>query len=371
MLQDLHGLIQTLGQTNDPIQRFNATDTPYEPGLRLGDLIRRSVAQQPHAIAVRFEGQALTYRQLDQQARALAHHLRGLGVKPGSLVGVCLDRSVELVTALLGVVYSGGAYVPLDPAYPKERLAHMCEDAAMRVVLSRQGELTRTGMRFPQGTQVVPMDQADVWMPASPPLRSAEDLQGTPQDPAYVIFTSGSTGRPKGAMNSHAGIVNRLLWMQQTYPLTPQDRVLQKTPYSFDVSVWEFFWPLMTGACIVVAKPDGHRDTGYLIDLIARDQVSVLHFVPSMLGLFLEAGDLSPCASLRQVMCSGEPLPIETVNRFFARLPQARLANLYGPTEAAIDVSYWDCQPNDPRGIVPIGRPVANTRLYVLDDALK
>ncbi|MDE2593446.1 MAG: amino acid adenylation domain-containing protein, partial [Burkholderiales bacterium] len=393
LLQELQDLIQALGRAqeptqqptqkhqqdpeqtpsvnDDPIARFNATDTAYEPGLRLGDLIRRSVAQHPHAIAVRFEGQALTYRQLDQQARALAHHLRGLGVKPGSLVGVCLDRSLELVTALLGVVYSGGAYVPLDPAYPKERLAHMCEDAAMRVVLSRQGELTRIGMTFPPGTHVVPMDQSEVWMPASPPLRSAEDLLGSPQDPAYVIFTSGSTGRPKGAMNSHAGVVNRLLWMQQTYSLSQQDRVLQKTPYSFDVSVWEFFWPLMTGACLVVAKPDGHRDTGYLIDLIARDQVSVLHFVPSMLGLFLEAGDLSPCASIRQVMCSGEALPIETVNRFFARLPHARLANLYGPTEAAIDVSYWDCQPNDPRGIVPIGRPVANTRLYVLDDELQ
>lgn len=359
LLQGIHSLIQTLGQI------------PAPPGLRLGDLIRHSVAQHPHAIAVRFEGQALTYRQLDQQAWALAHHLRGLSVQPGSLVGVCLDRSVELVTALLGVVYSGGAYVPLDPDYPPERLAHMGEDAAMRVVLSRQGELSRIGMRFTPGTQLVLMDQADVWMPAGTSGRPVEELQGTPQDPAYVIFTSGSTGRPKGAMNSHAGIVNRLLWMQQTYPLSPQDRVLQKTPYSFDVSVWEFFWPLMTGACVVVAKPQGHRDTRYLIDLIARDQVTVLHFVPSMLGLFLDADELAPCASIRQVMCSGEALPIETVNRFFARLPRARLANLYGPTEAAIDVSYWDCKANDPLGIVPIGRAVAHTQLYVLDEHLQ
>ncbi|MGE5451537.1 MAG: amino acid adenylation domain-containing protein [Acidobacteriota bacterium] len=377
LLQDLHAQVERLVTTRteglvDPAQRFNATDTAFEPGLRLGDLVRRAVAQQPHALAVRFEGQALTYQQLDQRAWALALHLRSLGVQPGSLVGVCLERSIDLVTALLAVVYSGGAYVPLDPAYPAERLAHMCEDAAMRVIVSRQSEWSRVGARFPAGTPVIDLaDHTGPWA-AYEALSTADlVLLGSPQDPAYVIFTSGSTGRPKGAMNAHVGIVNRLLWMQQAYPLTPQDRVLQKTPYSFDVSVWEFFWPLMTGACIVVAKPEGHRDTRYLVDLIARDQVSVLHFVPSMLGLFLEDGDLSPCASVRQVMCSGEALPVETVNRFFERLPHARLANLYGPTEAAIDVSHWDCQPHDPRGMVPIGRPVANTRLYVLDEQLK
>ncbi|WP_290658592.1 non-ribosomal peptide synthetase/type I polyketide synthase [Aquabacterium sp.] len=351
------------------LQAFNATNTAYETGLRLGDLISRSAQQHPHAIAVRFEGQDISYAQLNQQAWALAHRLRAQGVVPGTLVGVCLERSIELVAALVGVVYSGGAYVPLDPAYPNERLAHMCEDASMNVIVTRQAEWAKAGSAFPASAYILRVDEPA--QSTTHDIATTGPLVGTPQDPAYVIFTSGSTGRPKGAMNAHQGIVNRLQWMQQEYQLTEQDRVIQKTPYSFDVSVWEFFWPLMTGATVVVAKPDGHRDASYLAGLIRQERVTVLHFVPSMLHLFLEEPGLDQCTSVRQVLCSGEALPIDAVDRFFECLPHAQLGNLYGPTEAAVDVTWWACRPNDPRRIVPIGRPIANTRMHVLDEQLR
>lgn len=345
------------------LSRWNATGREYETGLRLGDLILRTVTQHPNATAVRFEGRSVTYAELDAMAWGIAAQLRAGGIRPGELVGVCLDRSIELVAALVGVVYSGGAYVPLDPAYPRERLTHMCEDARMQLVVTRAGELSRTRDAFPAGIRFVTLTGSE-----SAPRGT---LVGTPDDAAYVIFTSGSTGRPKGAMNAHKGIVNRLQWMQEEYQLTPADRVIQKTPYSFDVSVWEFFWPLMTGATIIVAKPDGHRDAGYLAQLIHDEKVSVLHFVPSMLRLFLEEPRGHQCGSVRQVLCSGEALPLDAVERFFEMLPRARLGNLYGPTEAAVDVTFWNCQPADPRKIVPIGRPIANTRMYVLGERLE
>jgi amino acid adenylation domain-containing protein len=188
-------------------------------------------------------------------------------------------------------------------------------------------------------------------------------------DLAYVIYTSGSTGQPKGAMITHRGIVNRLLWMQEEYRLTAADRVLQKTPFSFDVSVWEFFWPLLTGAGLVVCRPGRHGDSGYLAELIEKERVTTLHFVPSMLSQFLEDPDVQRCASLRQVMCSGEALPAAVQDRFFARV-NADLHNLYGPTEASVDVTYWKCLRGDGERPVPIGRPIANTQMYVLDERL-
>jgi amino acid adenylation domain-containing protein len=188
-----------------------------------------------------------------------------------------------------------------------------------------------------------------------------------PDNLAYVIYTSGSTGRPKGVMNAHRGIVNRVLWMQDAYRLSGSDRVLQKTPFSFDVSVWELFWPLLFGARLVLARPGGHQDPDYLSALIAREGVTIMHFVPSMLQAFLEVADLARCGSLREVMCSGEALAVETQNRFLARVPGSRLHNLYGPTEAAVDVSAWPCVPTPGATQVPIGRPISNIRLYVLD----
>ena len=201
---------------------------------------------------------------------------------------------------------------------------------------------------------------------------SDENPTGTisPDNAAYVIYTSGSTGQPKGAVNAHAAVCNRLLWGQDTFGLTAADRVLQKTPFSFDVSVWEFFWPLITGARLILARPEGHQDSAYLLELIANQEITTIHFVSSMLQMFLEERDLASCRSLKRVLCSGEALPLELQERFFARLG-ADLHNLYGPTEAAIEVTWWACTRDNKHACVPIGRPIANTRIYLLDDKLR
>jgi amino acid adenylation domain-containing protein len=216
--------------------------------------------------------------------------------------------------------------------------------------------------------QVVCLD-AD-WSAIAQPSRNNLEIEVSQKNLAYVIYTSGSTGQPKGVMNTHQGIVNRLVWMQDTYQLTSSDRIIQKTPFSFDVSVWEFFCPLMTGARIVVAKPEGHKDSNYLVDLIAREQITTIHFVPSMLSAFLQEPNLEKCSCLKRVIASGEALPWELTQRFFAQL-ECELHNLYGPTEAAIDVTYWQCQPEEKLKLVPIGRPIANTQIYLLDNNLQ
>ncbi|WP_163867352.1 non-ribosomal peptide synthase/polyketide synthase, partial [Myxococcus eversor] len=258
---------------------------------------------------------------------------------------------------------SGAAYVPLDPAYPRERLAGMLEDADAPVLVTHEH---LKAVLPPHASRVLCLDSDSAALSRQPtttppPLAGADSL-------AYVIFTSGSTGRPKGAINAHSGIVNRLLWMQQQYELTASDTVLQKTPFSFDVSVWEFFWPLITGARLVLAKPGGHQDPAYLVRLIAEQRVSTAHFVPSMLRAFLEEPGIEKLSGLRRVVCSGEALTADLVARAHARLPaSAEVHNLYGPTEAAVDVSFFHCARGSSLSSVPIGRPVANTRLYVLD----
>ncbi|TBU98472.1 amino acid adenylation domain-containing protein, partial [Phytopseudomonas dryadis] len=221
------------------------------------------------------------------------------------------------------------------------------------------------GLAVPAGVQVLPLDAVLAEQPEHDPqvVVAAEAL-------AYVIYTSGSTGRPKGAGNRHSALSNRLQWMQQAYGLEASDTVLQKTPFSFDVSVWEFFWPLMTGARLVLAAPGDHRDPARLVELIERHGVSTLHFVPSMLQVFLQDAGVERCRSLRRIVCSGEALQEQTQRQVFARLPWAGLYNLYGPTEAAIDVTHWTCR-EEGLDLVPIGQPIANLRTYVLDSGLQ
>jgi amino acid adenylation domain-containing protein len=333
-------------------------------GACLHDLIAAQGVRTPGAVAVEHEEGRLTYRELGRRAGRLARQLRGLGIGPEAAVGICAERSLELVVALLGVLQAGGAYLPLDPSYPRERLELMLADAQASVLLVQRG---LTPPR--SAARVLYLDDLD------------GRHEGGEEDPfqeggaqpgslAYILYTSGSTGRPKGAMNTHRGIVNRLLWMQEAYRLTPEDRVLQKTPASFDVSVWELFWPLITGARLVMARPGGHREPAYLIETIATRGITTLHFVPAMLQAFLEAPGLARCAGLRRVMASGEALPAELAERFFARLPGVALHNLYGPTEAAVDVTAWACLPAAGRQPVPIGRPIANTRIHLLDPEL-
>ncbi|MCP3145380.1 amino acid adenylation domain-containing protein, partial [Pyxidicoccus xibeiensis] len=256
----------------------------------------------------------------------------------------------------------GAAYVPMDPAYPRERLAWMLEDTAAPVILTQE---RLTSVLPPHDSKVLCLDTQWDSVASQPSSRPAP--LADPEALAYVIFTSGSTGRPKGAMNAHQGVVNRLLWMQQQYGLSAADTVLQKTPFSFDVSVWEFFWPLMTGARMVLARPGGHQDPTYLVRLMADERVTTAHFVPSMLRAFVEEPGLEGLKDLRRVVCSGEALPADLVNKAHARLPVASVHNLYGPTEAAVDVTYWECPRGEVLRSVPIGRPVANTRIHILD----
>jgi len=269
------------------------------------------------------------------------------------------------VVALLGSMKAGGAYVPLDPEYPKDRLENMLSDANPPVVLTQE----RLFDRLPKGTNTVFCLDRD-WASLKNTKTDNLPINVGGKNLAYAIFTSGSTGKPKGVPNVHEAIVNRLLWMQDMKLLTEADRVLQKTPFSFDVSVWEFFWPLVNGAALVMARPGGHRDPAYLVNVIAEQKITTLHFVPSMLSIFLEAGDLKRCGSVRQVFCSGEALPFELQQRFFERM-NAELHNLYGPTEAAVEVTYWRCKRDSERPIVPIGHTVKNTQLYVLDPNLE
>ena len=338
-------------------------DYPLERPLHT--FIEAQAARTPEAAAVVFEDETLTYAELDAKANQLARHLQGLGVGPDVLVGVCLERSFEMVAGLLAVLKAGGAYVPIDPTYPAERIAFMLEDADPPVLLS-QAKLRDTLPAHRAQVLYLDTDWAEIAKQSSERVNA--DVN--PEHLAYVIYTSGSTGKPKGAMNPHRAIVNRLLWMQEAYEIGPGDAVLQKTPFSFDVSVWEFFWPLLTGARLVVAKPDGHKDASYLADLIKKEYMTVMHFVPSMLYLFLEEANLGErCKSLRHVVCSGEALPFDLQEQFFAKV-DAQLHNLYGPTEAAVDVTHWTCQQDSKERVVPIGYPVANTQIHILDEKL-
>jgi amino acid adenylation domain-containing protein len=338
---------------------WNDTKSDYPAHLCIHQLFELQVQQTPEATAVVFEGNELTYRELNRRANVLAHTLQMLGVGPDVLVGVCMERSLEMVVALMGVLKAGGAYVPLDPTYPRERLAYMIQDAQMSIVLTQTQLLD---LLPKEGMKVICLDAN--WNPPDEEENPVSTVQT--ENLMYMIYTSGSTGKPKGVMNIHRGVCNRLHWMQQAYALMPADRVLQKTPFSFDVSVWEFFWPLMTGASLVVARSGGHQDPGYLVSLIAEQQITTLHFVPSMLQVFLTEPGLERCASLKRVICSGEALPFELQERFFSRL-DVELHNLYGPTEAAIDVTYWRCKRESQDRMVPIGRPIANTQIYILD----
>jgi amino acid adenylation domain-containing protein len=338
------------------VRGFNAGTATREPGATVHALIAEQARRTPDAVAVVGGGQQMTYGELQSRADALAHRLRELGTAVDTPVAVCLARGPELVVALLGVLKAGAAYLPLDPEYPPARLADMLSDSGARVAVT-EPELAHL---------VAPAEVvlAGLSVPAAPASTLVPDSAA-----AYVIYTSGSTGRPKGVPNAHRSVVNRLLWMQEQFGLGTDDVVLQKTPASFDVSMWELLWPLMTGARLVLAAPGGHQDPVYLRELIEQAGITTVHFVPSMLAVFLdEAVTPGACPSLRRIICSGEALPADLARRCLDALG-AELWNLYGPTEAAIDVTAWRCMPSSlaTEARVPIGRPISNLQLYVLD----
>ncbi|MGG5219897.1 amino acid adenylation domain-containing protein [Pseudomonas syringae pv. coryli] len=342
---------------------WNATAADFPNEDCLHSLIEAQVRATPDAPALIFATEQLSYAQLNARANQLAHRLRESGVGPDVLVGICVERSLELVIGLLAIIKAGGAYVPLDPDYPEDRLAYMMQDSGIGLLLTQTALLAR----LPVQVQSLCLDQDGDWL-AGYSTANPVNLSH-PLNLAYVIYTSGSTGKPKGAGNSHRALVNRLHWMQKAYKIDGSDTVLQKTPFSFDVSVWEFFWPLMTGARLAVALPGDHRDPERLVQTIREHQVTTLHFVPSMLQAFMTHPQVESCDTLRRVVCSGEALPAELAAQVLKRLPQAGLYNLYGPTEAAIDVTHWTCSADDILS-VPIGQPIDNLKTHILDDGL-
>ncbi|SEC85191.1 non-ribosomal peptide synthase domain TIGR01720/amino acid adenylation domain-containing protein [Amycolatopsis tolypomycina] len=331
------------------------------PDETLTRALADATAATPEAIAVRAGDEELTYAELDQRATALAHRLATAGTGRGDVVAVALPRSLDLAVGLGAVLRAGAAYLPLDLDHPAERLHLVLADARPVCVLTTSafaGAFAGTDVR------VIEVDGS--------PEAATRALPGPhPADVAYVIYTSGSTGRPKGVEVPHRGIVNRLRWMQHAYRLEPGERVLQKTPATFDVSVWELFWPLLAGATVVFAPPGAHRDPLALARLVVRERITTLHFVPSMLRAFLDEPETAGARTcLRRVICSGEELPAAAVARSAEVLPGVELHNLYGPTEASVDVTAWECGPDDAVLSPPIGRPVWNTGARVLDDRL-
>ncbi|WP_074227056.1 non-ribosomal peptide synthase/polyketide synthase [Pseudomonas aeruginosa] len=346
------------------LEGWNATAAEYPLQRGVHRLFEEQVERTPTAPALAFGEERLDYAELNRRANRLAHALIERGVGADRLVGVAMERSIEMVVALMAILKAGGAYVPVDPEYPEERQAYMLEDSGVQLLLSQ----SHLKLPLAQGVQRIDLDQADAWLENHAENNPGIELNG--ENLAYVIYTSGSTGKPKGAGNRHSALSNRLCWMQQAYGLGVGDTVLQKTPFSFDVSVWEFFWPLMSGARLVVAAPGDHRDPAKLVALINREGVDTLHFVPSMLQAFLQDEDVASCTSLKRIVCSGEALPADAQQQVFAKLPQAGLYNLYGPTEAAIDVTHWTCV-EEGKDAVPIGRPIANLACYILDGNLE
>ncbi|HCE6699397.1 TPA: non-ribosomal peptide synthase/polyketide synthase [Pseudomonas aeruginosa] len=346
------------------LEGWNATAAEYPLQRGVHRLFEEQVERTPTAPALAFGEERLDYAELNRRANRLAHALIERGIGADRLVGVAMERSIEMVVALMAILKAGGAYVPVDPEYPEERQAYMLEDSGVQLLLSQ----SHLKLPLAQGVQRIDLDQADAWLENHAENNPGVELNG--ENLAYVIYTSGSTGKPKGAGNRHSALSNRLCWMQQAYGLGVGDTVLQKTPFSFDVSVWEFFWPLMSGARLVVAAPGDHRAPAKLVALINREGVDTLHFVPSMLQAFLQDEDVASCTSLKRIVCSGEALPADAQQQVFAKLPQAGLYNLYGPTEAAIDVTHWTCV-EEGKDAVPIGRPIANLACYILDGNLE
>lgn len=347
--------VPTLSEAEHKHWIYTVNDTAHPvPATTLWALIEERLRTSPEQTGLVFQGQALSYADIDEQSARIATQLQSLEVGRGDIVAVALPRSFELVLSLLAILRAGAAYLPLDAQQPRARLAKIITAAQPRVLLGDPA------LELPINT-VLP----DRFHTAA----AVEGPAAGPDDPAYIIYTSGSTGAPKGVLVNHDAIVNRLLWMRDHYGIQASDRILQKTPCTFDVSVWEFFLPFLSGACLVVAEPDAHKDPLQLARLIREQHISVLHFVPSMLAAFLdepESHGLSP----RLVFCSGEALPAAVRDRFHQQA-QAELHNLYGPTEAAVDVSYWPASADDHSQPVPIGYPVWNTALYVLDEQLR
>ena len=342
------------------LKSWNNTEQDYDITGGVIDAFLKYAELQPEDAALIFRGESMTYGELDRRVRTLAAFLKDNGVSPDTIVGLSLERSFEMVVGMYAIVLAGGSYLPIEPTLPTDYIAYIMEDSRLSLVLSKENYRSL----FPDVNRFIALDTYDFF---DSHIESDFPVID-PDSRVYILYTSGSTGRPKGVEITHRGLINRVFWMDAEYKLAKSDVLFQKTPYNFDVSGWEFWWPLMKGVPLVIAEPDGHKDNSYLIDTIEKAKISIIHFVPSMLREFLKTCKPGNCSSLRDVMCSGEALPAAVVREFYEILPHVRLHNLYGPTEAAIDVTYWPC-PLDCK-VVPIGRPVANMKIHILDEAL-
>ena len=340
---------------------WNDTRAEYPLQHCLHNLVDIQAQKSPDAFAIVSDEESLTYRELCGRSNRLARRLRGLGARPGDMIALRAFRSVEMVVGMLGILKAGGCYVPIDPAYPQARISFMLEDTGAPIILTQASLLDST----PQtAARIVCLDRD--WPETDVESDGETAETATAESMAYVIYTSGSTGKPKGVMVSHRAICNHLHYRQSVYPLGESDRFLQKASIAFDISVWEIFGALISGACLVPARQDGQQDSRYLVDLIARRSVTTAHFGPSALQAVLDEKDIAKCGSLKRVFCGGEPLPPHVKEKFHALL-DSEVYIQYGPTEAAVDVAFWRAERGDKRRILPIGRPMANTQIYILD----
>jgi surfactin family lipopeptide synthetase A len=357
--------ILTGAERQQLLVEFNDTKTDYPKDKCLHQLFEEQVQRTPDNVAVVFEGQHLTYAQLNARANQLAHHLQALGVRPEVPVAICMERCLDLVVGILGILKAGGAYVPLDPAYPKERLSFVMEDAHAAVLLTR-GPMV--GSVPEHRIQTVFLDSD--WEAIAAKSEKNPVTGATAKNLAYILYTSGSTGQPKGIMVEHRGLCNTINWITQKLELSNEDRCLLKTPITFDAAGRELFPTLLAGGRLVIAEADGHRDSRYLAETIRSARISIFHCVPSLLQFLVEEPAFDDSLALRAVMCGGEALPTQVVGKF-QRRSKAKLYNVYGPTETIIDSTYWLCEGANGRSSSPIGRPIPNARIYILNNALR
>jgi amino acid adenylation domain-containing protein len=363
------------GSTLNQLAAFNCTNREFPDNVLLHDLFEARVQQHPLQEAVLCEhdkywgASTLNYSQLNERANQVAHRLQEEGVRPGQIVGIMVERSFAMIIGIFGIIKAGAAYLPLSPDDPSDRLGYVLTDASVGVLLVHAA----TAMKAPPGLRIINLEETRTYTgPTSNPAKV-----NRPDDLAYVIYTSGSTGKPKGVMIEHRSVVNRLHWMQSTYPIDNRDVLLQKTSFCFDVSVWELFWWALHGAALCLLAPRGEKFPQILVETIRKHRVSVVHFVPSMLNVFLEyldgrSGQASTAlSSLRRVFASGEALSAVHVRKFNEIIGQntgARLTNLYGPTEATVDATFFDCPASGDLDRIPIGRPIQNIRAYIIRD---
>lgn len=349
-----------IDEVNEILYIQNNTDTVFEDDLFVHQMFEKQVTLQPNATVLKFEDTSITYAELNQKANQIANYLIANGVKQNDFVGIYVYRSTEMFAGIYGILKAGAGYIPIDPTYPSDRVNYMIQDSEVSIVLTN----TDTEGIFGENTKVVDLRNEAFFADQSV---ENPNIATQPEDAVYMIYTSGSTGLPKGTINVHRGLRNRIKWIQEVQGLQEGDVLLHKTPYCFDVSCGEIFWAPCVGSKMVIAKPEGHRDIDYMVELIQKENITHVHFVPSMLKILLSNADMDKLKGLKKVFCSGEALTYSLRQDFFNKC-NMDLYNLYGPTEASVEVTYYDCRNTSERSYVSIGKPIANTQLYVLDE---